>query len=171
MVATVRINSSHLLLENAGLCKNRRYLPKSLEMPVFIGISGREVSKRYLPHTSLTPPLYLPRDNTNFFIFLRLYFWSDIFSGSKLTEFPMVDNESLGDLQGRFEGGIREVQGRCKGDTSLSKIPVNTGIFSDLGRYRHFLLKISFQQIIWNYWYKSLTLREVCRLLPQRKTT
>jgi len=24
----------------------------------------------------------------------------------------MVDNESLGDLQGRFEGGIREVQGR-----------------------------------------------------------
>lgn len=50
----------------------------------------------------------------------------------------MVDNESLGDLQGRFEGGIREVQGRCKGDTSLSKMPVNTGIFRDLGRYRHF---------------------------------
>ena len=46
-------------------CKIGGYLPKSLETPLYRGVSQREVCAGYLPHTSLIPPSYLPRNRPN----------------------------------------------------------------------------------------------------------
>ena len=59
MVATYFQTGGCYCLISGYYCKIGGYLPKSLETIVFKGLLRREVSKTYLPYTSLVPPIAL----------------------------------------------------------------------------------------------------------------